>query len=159
MHTCDSVCQACELTSVIGIANSRSHIWKFTTCRELTVYYLIFFQFSFANLNLTTFYTLKTVFLKIFEIMFFNMDRYFEISKRIAFGKSGYKIFISTIYKAAICKQSFNFSELQFPRSEPRIVAASNSQIYSQGYKYSLVYLNIIYELWAVLILTMKTQG
>lgn len=70
--------------------------------------------------------------------MFFNMDPYFEISKRIAFRKSWYKIFISTIYKAAIYKQSFKFSESQFPYSEPRIVAASNSQTYSQGCKYAL---------------------
>ena len=53
--------------------------------------------------------------------MLFNMDPYFEIYKRIAFGKSGYKIFNSTIYKAAIYKQSFNISESQFPYSEPRI--------------------------------------
>ena len=79
--------------------------------------------------------------------MLFNMYPYFEISKTIVFGKSGYKVYISTICKAAIYKQSFKFSESQFPYSEPRIVAASNSQTYSQGSKYALVHFTTTYEI------------
>ena len=41
MHACDSVRQTCELTCVLGHANTHWHIWKFTTwrflCRRLTV--------------------------------------------------------------------------------------------------------------------------
>lgn len=84
--------------------------------------------------------------LKNFVIMLFGVHPYFEISKRMPFGKSGYKTFTSITYKAIIPNQSFNFSESQFPPIEPRIAVTPNSRTYSKTCKYTLVYLNIIYE-------------
>ena len=46
MHTCDNVRQACELAYLTGNANTFTSL-KFTACRELTVYYLIFYQTFF----------------------------------------------------------------------------------------------------------------